>query len=157
MVLYLQMEKINLGSVSDQKRGIIRRDAVKMIKRRDKKRYSSILQCSCKYGQRLDWQKLYNKEGHKSLFYHKQGVKLGDRKLLNKNQEATVPKMSIDVMPDQLKLDYALWTTEAVRDLIAREFGITIGRRTVGNYINAQRFTPQKPKKRAYEQCSKKV
>jgi hypothetical protein len=91
------------------------------------------------------------------LFCHKQGVKLGDRKLLNKDQEAAIQKMSIDVVPDQLKLDYALWTTEAVRDLIAREFGITIGRGTVGNYINAWRFTPQKPKKRVYEQCSKKV
>jgi transposase len=30
-------------------------------------------------------------------------------------------------------------------------------RRAVGDYLNARGFTPQKPKKRAYEQCSKKV
>jgi len=91
------------------------------------------------------------------LSYQKRGVKSEDRKLLNKDQEAAIQKMIIDVMPDQLKLDYALWTTRAVRDLIAREFSITIGRRAVGNYLNAWGFTPQKPKKRAYEQCSKKV
>jgi hypothetical protein len=32
------MEKIDLRSVSDQERGIIRRDAIKMIKRGDKKK-----------------------------------------------------------------------------------------------------------------------
>jgi transposase len=90
------------------------------------------------------------------LFYHKQGVKLGDRKLLNKNQEATVPKMSIDVMPDQLKLDYALWTTEAVRDLIAREFGITIGRGTVGDYLNAWGSHLKSQKRRLMNNVPKK-
>jgi hypothetical protein len=65
--------------------------------------------------------------------------------------------MITHVMPDQLKLDYALWTTRAVRDLIKRKFNIVIGRRAVGNYLNAWGFTPQKPKKRTYEQCSKKV
>ena len=150
------MKKIDLRSVSDQERGIIRRDAIKMIKRGDKKKDVALF-----YGVHVntvrDWWKLYNKEGHKSLSYKKRGVKSEDRKLLNKDQEAAIQKMIIDVMSDQLKLDYALWTTRAVRDLIAREFSITIGRRAVGNYLNSWGFTPQKPKKRAYEQCSKKV
>jgi transposase len=150
------MKKIDLRSVSDQERGIIRRDAIKMIKRGDKKKDVALF-----YGVHVntvrDWWKLYNKEGHKSLSYQKRGVKSEDRKLLNKDQEGAIQKMIIDVMPDQLKLDYALWTTRAVRDLIAREFSITIGRRAVGNYLNSWGFTPQKPKKRAYEQCSKKV
>lgn len=150
------MEKIDLRSVSDQERGIIRRDAIKMIKRGDKKKDIALF-----YGVHVntvrDWWKRYNKEGSKSLAYQKRGVKSEDRKLLNKKQEAEIQKMITDIMPDQLKLDYALWTTRAVRDLIAREFDIKIGRRAVGNYLNSWGFTPQKPKKRAYEQCSKKV
>ena len=150
------MEKIDLRSVSDQERGIIRRDAIKMIKRGDKKKDIALF-----YGVHVntvrDWWKLYNKDGKKALTYRKRGVKSENRRLLNKDQEAEIQKMIIDVMPDQLKLDYALWTTRAVRDLIYRELNIVIGRRAVGNYLNSWGFTPQKPKKRAYEQCSKKV
>jgi transposase len=150
------MEKTDFRSVSDQERGIIRRDAIKMIKRGDKKNEIALF-----YGVHVntvrDWWKFYKKEGDSSLSYQKRGAKSENRKLLNRHQEKEIQKMITDVMPDQLKLDYALWTTRAIRDLIEREFNIVIGRRTVGNYLNAWGFTPQKPKKRAYEQCSKKV
>jgi transposase len=150
------MEKIDLRSVPDQERGLIRRDAIKMIKRGDKKKDIALF-----YGVHVntvrDWWKLYQKEGITSLPYKKRGAKSENRRLLNTDQEKEIQKMIIDVMPDQLKLNYALWTTRAVRDLIKREFNIVIGRRAVGNYLNSWGFTPQKPKKRAYEQCSKKV
>lgn len=150
------MEKTDFRSVSDQERGIIRRDAIKMIKRGDKKKEIALF-----YGIHVntvrDWWKLYKKEGNSALSYQKRGAKSENKKLLNPHQEKEIQQMITDVMPDQLKLDYALWTTKAVRDLIEREFNIKIGRRAVGNYLNAWGFTPQKPKKRAYEQCSKKV
>jgi transposase len=150
------MKKTDLRRVSDQERSIIRRDAIKMIKRGDKKKDISLF-----YGVHVntvrDWWKLYKKEGKGALCYQKRGAKSATKKLLNTDQEKGIQKMIVDVMPDQLKLDYALWTTRAVRDLIEREFNIVIGRRAVGNYLNAWGFTPQKPKKRAYEQCSKKV
>ena len=34
--------------------------------------------------------------------------------------------MMTDTMHDQLKLDYALWTTKAVKELIFRAFGIAL-------------------------------
>ncbi|PCI06969.1 MAG: IS630 family transposase [Flavobacteriaceae bacterium] len=150
------MEKKDFRSVSDQERSIIRRDAIKMVNRGDKKKEIALF-----YGVHVntirDWWKLYQKEGKRALLYQKRGAKSENKKLLNPYQEKEIQKMITDVMPDQLKLDYALWTTKAVRDLIEREFNIKIGRRAVGNYLNAWGFTPQKPKKRAYEQCSKKV
>jgi len=36
--------------------------------------------------------------------------------------------MITDTMSDQLKLDFALWTTKAMKKLIEREFTIVIGR-----------------------------
>ncbi len=65
--------------------------------------------------------------------------------------------MITETMPDQLKLDFALWTTKAVKKLILREFNICIGSRAIGNYLKNWVFPPQKPKKRAYEQSAKKV
>jgi len=60
-------------------------------------------------------------------------------------------------MPDQLKLNFALWTRRAVKELEEREFGIVLAITTMGAYLRKWGFTPQKPKKKAYEQCSKKV
>ncbi len=147
---------MDLRSVLDQERNIIRRDAIKMIKRGDKKKDIASF-----YGVHVntvrDWWKLYKKEGSKSLPYKKRGAKSGNKKLLNLKQEIEIQKMITDTMPDQLKLDFSLWTTKAIKELIQREFDITIGRRAIGNYLKNWGFTPQKPKKRAYEQSSKKV
>jgi len=150
------MKKIDFRSVSDQERSVIRRDAIRMIKRGDKKS-----EIASFYGVHVntvrDWWKLYKKEGVKSLSYQKRGAKSENKKLLNAQQEMDIQQMITDTMPDQLKLDFALWTTKAIKELIEREFNIVIGRRAIGNYLNSWGFTPQKPKKKAYEQCSKKV
>jgi len=66
-------------------------------------------------------------------------------------QAATIVRLITDRCPDQLKLPFALWTREAVRDLIAERFGIPLSIWTVGRYLKRWGFTPQKPLRRAYE------
>jgi len=66
-------------------------------------------------------------------------------------QAATVVKMITDRCPDQLKMPFALWTREAVRDLIVHRYGIRLSVWTVGRYLRRWGFTPQKPVRRAYE------
>jgi transposase len=56
-----------------------------------------------------------------------------------------------DRTPDQLKLPFALWTSRAVRDLIALRFGKTLGLSTVQLYLQRWNMTPQKPLARARE------
>lgn len=63
----------------------------------------------------------------------------------------------MDSTPDQLKLAFALWTTEAVALLVKERFDIDMPRRTVGHYLKRWGFTPQKPVKRAYERNDKRV
>ena len=104
-----------------------------------------------------DWVKLYKQFGNKGLKEVKRGRKKGYGKLLSFTQELEVQKMIIDKMPDQLKLPYALWTRKAIRDLIKRTYNINIAIRTMGDYLKSWGFTPQKPKKKAYEQNSKSV
>ena len=67
------------------------------------------------------------------------------------HQAATIVKQITDRTPDQLKLPFALWTREAVRDLIAQRTGLEVSVRTVGRYLKRWGFTPQKPLRRAYE------
>ena len=49
-------------------------------------------------------------------------------------------------------MDFALWSTGAVRQHIDQELGIKLSIRAIGNYLARWGFTPQKPIKKAYEQ-----
>ena len=59
--------------------------------------------------------------------------------------------------PEELGIDSALWTRQAVRTLIAQVSGVQMPIRTVGEYLKRWGMTPQKPLKRAYEQDPKLV
>ena len=63
----------------------------------------------------------------------------------------------IDKTPDQLKLFFALWTREAVKEVVRVRYGIEMPIRTVGEYLKRWGFTVKKPVKRAYEQNPKVV
>jgi transposase len=71
---------------------------------------------------------------------------------LSVEQEQGVQRTICDKRPEQLKMDFALWSRAAVMQLIEREYGITLHVRSVGKYLARWGFTPQKPIKRAYEQ-----
>jgi len=104
-----------------------------------------------------EWWKEYQLAGSKGLVSKKKGVKPGDKKLLSNEQELQIQHMIVDTLPEQLKLDFSLWTRKAIKELIEQQFGIVIAVRTMGTYLRKWGFTPQKPKKQAYEQCSVKV
>ena len=104
-----------------------------------------------------NWVKKFRSQGSKGLKGMKRGVKFEDKKLLSSLHERQVQDMICDTMPDQLKLPYALWTRKAVMELIELEFGIKLAITTTGDYLRSWGYTPQKPKKKAYEQNPKKV
>jgi len=70
---------------------------------------------------------------------------------LANHQAATLVKLITDRTPDQLRLAFALWTREAVRDLLAQRCFVQVSVRTAGRYLKRWGFTPQKPLRRAYE------
>jgi transposase len=103
------------------------------------------------------WIKRYKAEGASSLKGRKRGPELGVSRHLSPEQEKDLQQMICDKTPDQIKLDYALWTRKAVMELIKQETGIDMPIRTVGEYLKRWNFTPQKPVKNAYEQNPKAV
>ena len=99
------------------------------------------------------WTRTFKAEGIQALRAAKQqGRPTGSGRSMSQEQEDQIQKVLIDKTPDQLKLSYALWTREAVQQLILQATGLTLSIRTVGNYLKRWGFTVQKPKKRAYEQ-----
>ena len=154
--VYLRMEKTDFRTMSEPERLAFRKQAIRLIKSgRPKKEVSEII--GIRQATISQWWKDYQSFGFKGLESKKKGVKSEDKKLLSKEQELAIQKMIVDTMPDQLKLDYALWTRKAIKELVERQYGIVLAITTMGDYLRRWGYTPQKPKKRAYEQCSKKV
>jgi transposase len=104
----------------------------------------------------LIWRQ-YQAKGNKAIAVRPRGHKHGDGRHLTPEQELHIQKQIIDKHPDQLKLDFALWTRGAVRLLIKQECGFEMPIRTVGEYLKRWGFTPQKPVKFAYERSTEKV
>jgi len=96
------------------------------------------------------WVKVVATGGEAALRARKRGPKPHCR--LAGHQAATVVRLIEDRCPDQLRLPFALWTREAVQQLIARRYGIQVSVWTVGRYLRRWGFTAQKPLRRAYEQ-----
>jgi transposase len=71
--------------------------------------------------------------------------------LLTADEAGKIQRWIADRTPDQLKLPFALWTSRAVRDLIALRFGKRLGLSTVQLYLKRWGLTPQKPLARAKE------
>ena len=103
------------------------------------------------------WISAYKSGGLPALKTRRMGSPKGSGKTLSEDQEAHIRRQIQDTYPDQLKLDYALWTRKAVMELIEKEYDISMPIRTVGEYLKRWEMTPQKPQKRAYEQRAPEV
>lgn len=91
-------------------------------------------------------------KGKKGLISGKRGRKPDEQKLLTTAQEREIKRLICRHMPDDLGLDFALWSRAAVRALIRRQYGVRLAVRTTGKYLARWGFTAQKPLRRAYEQ-----
>ncbi len=98
------------------------------------------------------WWSRYEEGGLKALKSRRRGRSWGACRTLDISQEEQIKKLICDKTPDQLKLTFALWTRQAVQELIQVRFKTKVPIRTVGSYLGRWGFTPQKPLKKAYEQ-----
>ncbi len=96
--------------------------------------------------------KAYESGGWKAVDVDRGGRLVGSGRTLRAEQEREVQRPIRDRTPDQLKMVYALWTRQAVAELIRDRFGIELPVRTMGLYLGCWGYTPQKPMRKAYEQ-----
>lgn len=97
-----------------------------------------------------NWLEDYYTGGYRALTARPRGRPREGR--LPGYQAATVVRLLTRCYPSQLHLPFALWTREAVQQLIAQRTGLRLSVWTVGRYLSRWGFTPQKPLRRAYEQ-----
>ena len=114
------MNKIDFRTLSETERFTFRRQAIRLKKSgRSQKEIARII--GIKPATICQWCKDYDNEDQKGLIAKKRGVKSEASKLLSDKQERHIQKMITDTMPDQLKLNFALWTCKAVKELVERE------------------------------------
>jgi len=101
------------------------------------------------------WMGLVERVGRRALKARRRGRPPVSR--LKPHQAATTVRHILSGCPDQLSMPFALWTREAVQELLSRKFDVQVSVWTVGRYLRAWGLTPQKPVRRAYEQNPAKV
>ena len=129
----------------------LRRQAIRLKKNR--KTYVEIAEIIGVHRNTVsNWWKTYEREGAKGLKAKPRGFAPGQWRTLTATQEQEIQGVIVEKTPDQLKLVFALWTRQAVQELMKIRLGLTMPIRTVGEYLKRWGFTPQKPLKKAYEQ-----
>jgi transposase len=88
--------------------------------------------------------KIAEADGIKALAPKKRGRPSGSCRQLSEEQEAHIQRLICEKRPEQMKMDFALWTRAAVMALIKQELAIELPVRTVGEYLKRWGFTPQK-------------
>jgi transposase len=97
------------------------------------------------------WLQRYRTQGEDGVLDGRRVSPRRGKGLLTADEAAKTQGWIRDRTPDQLKLPFALWTSRAVRDLIALRFAKTLGLSTVQLYLQRWGMTPQKPLTRARE------
>lgn len=142
-------------SLSSEAQAELRRTAVRLVAEgRSKTEVGELLGVARETVGR--WVKAHGRGGDRALDARRRGRRPGHTKL-SEPQQLRIAKLVAGRNPDQLKLPGFLWTRALVAELIWRELGIEVSEETVGRYLRAWGFSPQKPMRRAYEQSDEAV
>ncbi|MFT3787340.1 MAG: IS630 family transposase [Tepidisphaeraceae bacterium] len=101
------------------------------------------------------WAEVAAADGAAALRSKRRGPKPEPR--IDPADERTLRRAIRDDCPDQLLLPFALWSREAVVELIRQRTGRAVSVWTAGRYLKRWGFTPQKPMRRADERDDAEV
>ena len=102
------------------------------------------------------WWAAYKKSGLTGMKM-KSRANITDKSKVDKVHASAIKKIILEKTPDQLSFGFMLWTREAVRQVLKRNYNIELGLSAVGRLLKKLGLTPQKPMKKAYEQSSAAV
>ncbi len=145
------MEKIDSRGLPDAVLNERRRRAVKLREAGIAVRQVAE-QCELSTHTVVEAHKAFRQGGWSAVKVKRGGRPVGSGRQLTYEQEKKIQQLIQDRTPDQLKLSYALWTRQAVSELIEAVYGVKLTVRNMGKYLKRWGFTPQRPLKKAYEQ-----
>jgi transposase len=98
------------------------------------------------------WCVKYERGGQEAVPGDRTGRPIGSGRLLEPDQELAIQHKIESKVPQDLGIASALWTRQAVQELIKQQTGQSLPIRTVGEYLARWGYTPQKPVRKAYKQ-----
>src|SRR3954447_25936649 len=98
------------------------------------------------------WCSRSERGGQGALPGDRTGRPIGSGRRLDGEQERRIQEMIETRTPQELEIASALWTRQAVQELIKQQVGMRLPIRTVGEYLRRWGFTPQKPVRKSYKQ-----
>jgi transposase len=98
------------------------------------------------------WCSAYTSGGLEALPHQRSGRPVGSGRTLTDAQAQHLQEIIDQHTPQAVGIAQALWTRQAVRDLILREYGLALPIRTVGEYLKRWGYTPHRPRRRAHQQ-----
>jgi len=150
------MENTDAKRLSPEAQCELRKQIVRLRKKgMSNQETAEILGLSVSHCSRI-WQ-TYQREGVKGIALKTRGRRLGAKRRLTAEQEKEIQDLIVINTPEQLRFSFALWTREAIGQLIKRQYGINLPLKSISNYLNRWGYTAQRPIKRAYEQNPVKV
>ena len=99
-----------------------------------------------------NWFIRFRKAKGEQFTERKRGPASGTGGLLGKRQQRQLSKVLTYKTPDQLKLDFALWSSKAIKEYVKDVFHVEMSRRTARRHMNRLGFTYKCPERRFREQ-----
>jgi transposase len=103
------------------------------------------------------WWSAYQAGGLDGLPGERTGRPIGSGRTLTDEQAAHVQQLIDENSPGKLGIKAPLWSRDAVRELIKKEYGIDMAVRTVGEYLKRWGYTAKKPARHANDQDPEEV
>ena len=126
------MEKIDARTLKDEALHELRRQVIRLHKRGGTPvQIAQVTDLSDTAVKKII--RLYETGGAAGLKPGRRGRRAGDKRSLREDQELRLQRLICDKRPEQLKMDFALWSRGAVSQLIQQECGISMLIRTVGH------------------------
>ena len=92
--------------------------------------------------------KIYNEQGLEGIKPKQRGRRMGEQRILTKEQEKGIQKIIVEKHPEQMRMKCALWTRKAIRDLIRQQHDIDMPLSTLGYYLDRRGLSVQRPVKK---------
>ncbi|WP_229880129.1 IS630 family transposase [Streptomyces echinoruber] len=102
------------------------------------------------------WWRAYRGGGREALAVRRRR-RPGPQELISDEERGTLFQAMADYTPEELLIGGPLWTRAAVRELIRMVCGVVMTERGVGTWLRRHGFSPQRPARRACQQCDEKV
>lgn len=141
----------NIKSQTKSRRTFLRRKAYEAFLQH-KTAYQTAKELNVTCQSVSNWFRHFAIEGETSIEEKKRGPREFTNSRLSSVQVGKLTKAVVDKTPDQLKFDFALWSSKAIQEYVKSKFDVDICRRTARRYMQRLGLTYQCPVRHAREQ-----